>query len=198
MTDKRPPLDKKISSKDFKEFYWMKAELQSFCKSESIPQTGSKIELAERIIQYLETGTNPEIKKTTKRSLSKFDWQNEELSLKTVITDNYKNTENVREFFSKHLGSSFKFNVKFMQWMKSNLGKTLGDAINAWKEIKMQNKLSTTKKDIAPQFEYNTYLRDFLLANPTMSRSIGIKLWKIKKTMRGNNVYQKADLKFLE
>jgi len=81
--------------------------------------------------------------------------------------------------------------------MKSNHGKTLQDAIIEWKRIKAEKKNNKKKKDIAPQFEYNTYLRDFLEDNPNLNREDGIKLWKVKKSMRGDNVYEKEDLKFL-
>jgi len=88
--------------------------------------------------------------------------------------------------------------VKFMNWIKANNGKTLADAIEAWKQIKKNQKENTQPKKIAPQFEYNTYLRDFCLDNPELKRSVGIQLWNIKKTLRGTNAYSKADLKLLK
>jgi hypothetical protein len=116
----------------------------------------------------------------------------------TKITDNYKNTENVRKFFDQQIGEHFKFNVRFMNWMKVNSGKTLQEAIEEWKRIKSEIKTTTKPKEIAPQFEYKTYLRDFLLDNPHAKREEGIKLWKIKKSMRGDNKYTKSDLKLIE
>lgn len=193
----RPPLDKNISIPDFKDFYWLKAELISFCKRNKLPSSGSKQELNEVIIQFL--SGSPTLKKTKKRQTpsSNFDWRRETLHMSTIITDNYSNTENVRHFFQEQLGQSFKFNVAFMNWMKSNKGKTLGDAIHAWKNIKEQQKSQTGPKDIAPQFEYNRYLRDFLADNPSLDRQVGITLWKIKKSKRGTNAYERKDLQWL-
>jgi len=194
--DKRPQLTKKISIQDFKDFYWLKEELIAFCKTEALQRTGSKIEIATRIEQYLKTGEKIKDKPKQAKS-SKFDWNTAPLTLQTVITDNYKNSENVRQFFTNQLGTSFKFNVVFMNWMKANVGKTLQEAVQAWEEIREAKKANKKPKDIAPQFEYNTYLRDFLAANPDKSRSVGITLWKIKKARRGDNIYKKSDLKLL-
>ncbi len=193
--DKRPDLNKNITVKDFQDFYWLKSELVDFCRSEGLSTTGSKIEIAQRISHYLQTGEKQKPQKS--RPIATFDWNTEALTLSTVITDNYKSSENVRVFFKQHLGENFKFNVPFMDWMKANVGKTLGDAISQYAEIVTQRK-STPHKKIAPQFEYNTYLRDFLKDNPGSSRSVGIKLWKIKRSMRGDNVYSRKDLEFLD
>lgn len=81
-----------------------------------------------------------------------------------------------------------------MNWMKSNTGESLETAINKYLEINAASKSNKTLKNIAPQFEYNTYLRDFLAANPGKPRSHGIQLWKIKKSMRGPNKNIPTDL----
>ena len=63
--DKRPVLNKEISVEDYKNFYWYKEELIEFCRSENISKSGGKIELANRIIQYLQTGEEKNSKKKT-------------------------------------------------------------------------------------------------------------------------------------
>jgi len=197
--EKRPTLNREISDIDFLQFYWLKEELVRFCRDEGLKTTGGKTEISLRIENYLKTGIK-EVEQLNKRRKpkSKFDWNNELLSLETLITDNYKNTENVRFFFQNEIDGRFKFNVKFMNWMKSNSGKTLKDAIIEWKRIKFEGKNTKTPKEIEPQFEYNTYLRDFLADNQNAKIGDGIKLWKLKKQLRGDNKYQKADLKLFE
>lgn len=197
--DNRPNLNRGISINDFLEFYWLKEELIEFCRAEGLKTTGGKIDISLRIENYLNTGQMELIPLNKKiRPKSNFDWKNELLSLETEITDNYKNTENVRLFFQNEIGRSFKFNVKFMNWMKSNSGKTLKDAIVEWGLISVERKNTTKLKEIAPQFEYNTYLRDFLADNPNAKRQEGIILWKIKRSLRGDNKYRKDDLKLIE
>ena len=195
--DTRPILNKTISIKDLKEFYWLKEELVKFCRIEGLKTTGGKIEITKRIENYLRTGEK-NLKREHIKKISKFDWQTENLTLQTTITDNYKNTENVRKFFIDRIGKHFKFNVEFMNWMKINTGKNLKDAIYQWKFIYSESKNSKAPKKIAPQFEYNKYLRDFLADNPNLKRDVGINLWKIKKSLRGNNKYSKEDLNLID
>ena len=196
--DRRPELNKNISIEDFREFYWLKAELVQFCKKEGLSKQGGKIQIANRIEDYLKTGKKDRnLAKKGRKPISRFNWKIEELSLKTLITDNYKNTENVRSFFQKQVGKKFKFHVPFMNWMKQNTGKTLDDAVNKWKAIELENKDNKHRKEIAPQFEYNRYIRDFLQENPHKTKKVAIQVWKIKRSMRGDNVYRKSDLKLL-
>ena len=84
-----------------------------------------------------------------------------------------------------------------MNWMKANVGKTLGDAIVAWKAIQEEKK-NKVPKSIAPQFEYNTYIRDFLADNPTASTATAIQYWNSKRKLRGDKGYKKSDLGLLK
>ena len=163
-----------------------------------INSSGGKIEISNRIINFLETGVVIKISSKRKaKPFSNFDWKNGKLSIDSLITDNYKNTENVRGFFKKQIGSHFKFNTIFMNWMKSNIGKTLGEAISEWNRIFELRKSKTYKTNIAPQFEYNTYIREFHAHNPSLSNKDAIKCWKVKKSRSGQNKYEGTDLAFL-
>lgn len=81
----RPTLTKSISLEDFQNYYWLKAELQTFCREHDFPASGSKIEITERISHYLNTGKilkNSSVQKVSKAPLSYKD-----LSLQTIITN---------------------------------------------------------------------------------------------------------------
>jgi hypothetical protein len=67
-----------------------------------------------------------------KRMKQAFDWHGAPLSLNTRITDDYRNTQNVRRFFRSQLGDDFHFTVEFIGWMKQNPGKTLKAAVLEW------------------------------------------------------------------
>lgn len=192
MTNKiRPTLETDITIHDFSNFYWLKEELTSFCRKHKLPSSGSKEQLYNRILEYLRLGiiSKPELQTKT---ISKFDWNNEYLSLKTIITDNYRNTENVRKFMIDNIGVHFKFNTMFMKWMKSNIGRTLAEAIVEWQNIHKERK--NNKSTIAPQFEYNTYIRDFLNDNLSMTLKDAISYWNIKKNQEGSTKYSQEDL----
>ena len=195
MIDKRPALNRHISLTDFRDFYWLKNELISFCKENGFVCSGDKIEITNRIIYFLETGQKPpKQKNNSKKPVSKFDWNKEILTHDTIITDNYRNTENVRSFFTKEIGNHFKFNVLFCNWMKQNLGKNLKDAIEKWDEIYLLKKDKNYESEIGSQFEYNAYMRDFLKDNKNMSFSDAKKYWMLKKQKRGSKKYIKEDL----
>jgi len=191
--DKRPKLDKNISESDFKEFYWLKEELVNFCRFVGILTSGSKTELEGRIIRFLNSSIIEKPKRKTK-ALSTFNWREEPLTRETHITDNYKNNQNVRRFFTEQIGKRFRFNIAFMDWMKANVGKTLGNAVDAWLEIEELKKMRTEPKKILPHLQYNRYVRDFLADNPEKSMQDAIKHWKVKKSKRGDNLYHREDL----
>jgi len=118
----RPKLDKYISLPDFYDYYWLKEELVTFGKTIGVDTSGSKMDIAQRIAHYIQTGYEQEITNLTKHSqTSKFDCNSEVLLPETVLTDNYRNIEHVRRFFLEQIGDHFSFNVLFMKWAKEIL-----------------------------------------------------------------------------
>lgn len=171
-----------VSPADFKSRYWLKKELITFCREKGINTSGGKIEIAHRILAFLEKGEV--IKKPISQGKpiqSKFDWKNSSLTTSTIITDSYKNTEQVRKFFKSHIGEHFHFNTYFMQWMKENVGLTLHDAAAEWERLAAFKKSKNYNSDIAPQFEYNQFMRDYFQANPGKTIHNAISAWKFKR-----------------
>lgn len=64
--------------------------------------------------------------------MSKFDWHSDPITRSTPVTENYKNTQNVRRFLRAHCGNAFKFDRPFMAWIKNGNDKTMGDVANEW------------------------------------------------------------------
>src|SRR5699024_10231391 len=159
----RPNLTKKINVESFKDFYWLKVELQSFCRENDISTSGSKLEIADRIEVFLLTG---EIKKPIrKRKLNAKAEKQDELSLDTVITENHRCSQDVRAFFKRNI-PKFHFSTHIQNYFKNNIGKTYRDVMDAWFEEEERKKDPSYKKKIAPQFEYNQFIRDFF-SDPT-------------------------------
>jgi hypothetical protein len=63
----------------------------------------------------------------------KFDWHSALLTRTTIIDSNYKNTQNVRRFMVAQCGENFRFNRKFMDWIRDDTPKNLGDVVDEWK-----------------------------------------------------------------
>ncbi len=186
----RPPLTAELTSEEFKEYYFLKEELKDFLRSEGLKISGSKSDLEKRIIYYLDTGKSLDFQKKDKTP-QKCD---EKISLDSKIGENFKCSEDKREFFEGEIGKGFKFKVKFQKWLKSNPQKTYKDAIDAYYEI--QN--SKEKPQIGRQFQYNQYIRDFFDDNKDKSLDDAIKCWKYKKSLKGHNKYEKSDLEALK
>ena len=198
-TNTRPQLTKDLKSEDFKEYYFLKEELKDFCKKEGLKVSGSKNQLEERIIYYLDTGKSLDNSRSIKnknnysKSNSNKATTSEEITLDSILGENFKCSEDKREFFEKEIGKGFKFKVKFQKWLKSNPDKTYKDAINAYH--KLQNSKEKTKID--KQFQYNQYIRDFFKDNEDKTLNDAIKCWNYKKSLKGHNKYEKSDLDIL-
>ncbi len=198
-TNTRPQLTKDLKSEDFKEYYFLKEELKDFCKKEGLKVSGSKNQLEKRIIYYLDTGKSLDNSRSIKnknnysKSNSNKSLTSEEIALDSILGENFKCSEDKREFFEKEIGKGFKFKVKFQKWLKANPDKTYQDAINAYYEI--QN--SKEKTEIEKQFQYNQYIRDFFKDNDDKTLKDAIKCWNYKKSLKGHNKYEKSDLDIL-
>ena len=185
----RPNLNEKLDGETFRTFYYLKKELIDFCRENNLPVSGGKIELTDRIAYFLDTGKV--LKTSTKRKTTKdvgFITEN------TLIESNIVCSEKHRAFFKEKIGKSFSFNVLFQKWLKSNAGKTYGDAINAYYQILEEKKKGKTTIDKQFEYEYNTYIRDFFEDNQGRSLDEAIICWKYKKSLQGHNRYEKSDL----
>ena len=198
-TNTRPQLTKDLKSAEFKEYYFLKEELKDFCKKEGLKVSGSKNQLEERIIYYLDTGKSLdnsrsiENKNNYSKSNSNKATTYEEITLDSILGENFKCSEDKREFFEKEIGKGFKFKVKFQKWLKANPDKTYRDAVDAYYELQNSNE----KTKIDKQFQYNQYIRDFFDDNDDKTLNDAIKCWKYKKSIKGHNKYEKSDLDIL-
>lgn len=184
---KRPDLDTRLDSKTFKEYYYLKEELIDFCRKNDLQTTGGKLELAERISDFLDTGV-----KSYKTHNNKKTKIVDDITLDTLIEENFVCSEKHRAFFKEKIGKSFSFNVQFQKWLKANAGKTYQNSIEAYYQILEDKK--NNKTTIDKQFEYNTYIRDFFEDNKGKTLDDAIRCWKYKKSLQGHNKYEKSDL----
>lgn len=187
----RPVLNKDLDSKTFREFYYLKEELVVFCRQNDLPASGGKMEIADRIAYFLDTG-----KILTPLTVKKKVRVIADINEDTRIESNFVCSEKHREFFKEQIGSTFSFNVPFQKWLKANAGKTYKEAIMAYYEILEHKKKGKTSID--KQFEYNTYIRDFFGDNQGKSLEEAIICWKYKKKLPGHNGYEKSDLVALD
>nr|WP_318540569.1 DUF6434 domain-containing protein [Terribacillus saccharophilus] len=177
----RPELTRITNADDFLNYYWLKEELVQFCRENELPVSGSKMEITARIESFLRDGLieKPKQKQSRRKKRSK-----EPLSRSTVITEDHRCSQDVRAFFKQEIGEHFHFSTYIQDYFRANIGKTYEDAINAWHEEQTRKQDPAYKKDIAPQFEYNRFIREFF-SNPInkgKSRSQAVEAWNKKKS----------------
>ena len=61
----RPVLHKKLDIEEFENYYWLKEELQAFCRDNGLSTAGAKHDITERIAVFLKTGER--LKTTTRK-----------------------------------------------------------------------------------------------------------------------------------
>ena len=186
----RPDLEKNMDADLFLSFYYLKEELIDFCRLNRLSTQGGKIEITDRIAHFLRTGERKQY--TVKRAVQRKRTLSE-LSLNSIIEKNIKCSEVHRTFFKNQIGPTFRFNVRFQNWLKENSGKKYSDAIEAYQNI--LNDKTPTKID--RRFEYNTYIRDFFDDNKNLNLQQAISCWKFKKSQPGHNKYEQRDLESL-
>lgn len=193
--ESRPPIERVPTGAELRRWYWRKDELVAEARRRGLKTSGGKFLILDRIAHCLDTGETVFPGDVRVAPRSKFDWHSEPLTPETVITDSYKNSQNVRRFFKAQLGDGFKFNIAFMEWMRRNTGKTLADACVAYREIRAAEK--DTPATIPDHNQFNRYTRDFLEDNPNMSMSDVRRVWALKIKLpseTGRHVYERSDL----
>jgi hypothetical protein len=167
----RPPLTEKTSAADFRAYYWLKAELVTFCRAVGLSTAGGKQEIADRIGEFLESGKREAPPVSNQKATGKMP---EHFTRETVIGLNWRCSESLRAFFSAETGKPFKFNQVMRDLVQSGQGKTLGEALDTWRSANE----SAERTQIAPQFEYNRHMRAYHEAHPEATREDAIKAWK--------------------
>lgn len=131
----RLDLNEKLDGETFRSYYYLKKELVDFCRENNLPVSGGKVELTDRIACFLDTG---KVLETSAKRKATIDVGL--ITENTRIESNIVCSEKHRAFFKEKIGKSFSFNVLFQKWLKSNAGKTYGDAIHAYYQILEEKK----------------------------------------------------------
>lgn len=194
--DIKPDIQTITSGAELQRWYWRKSDLVAHARFLGLKTGSGKFTILQRIAHFLDTGERDAPSDQVTKSTSRFDWQNETLSRATIITDNYKNSQNVRAFFHTEIGPDFKFTIALMDWMKDNIGRTLGDACQACLAIRAQENTPGFKTKIKSHNQFNQYTRDFLADNPQMGMTEVRKTWALKISQPsddGRHVYKPSD-----
>lgn len=197
MAEERPDPETITTAAELRRWYWQKDELVPLARYHGVKTTGGKFTILDRVAYFLETGDRKFPGDVKAKITSKFDWHSAVLRPETIITDSYKNTQNVRRFFQAHVNPNFKFNIAMMDWMKANCGKTLSDAIEAYLTLTQQARAPGYQTRIRDHNQFNQYTRDFLAANPAATLDEVRRVWTLKRALPmddGRHRYDPRDL----
>ncbi|MEM9669892.1 MAG: DUF6434 domain-containing protein [Pseudomonadota bacterium] len=196
----RPEFDPAMSHEAFERWYWPKAALTQICEQLQLSKAGSKAELRARIALHLEDpdATPP---KLPRRPKDGFNWGKAELTSATVITPSVTFGPNVRGFFKREIGKAFVCHSDFMDWVRSNVGATLSDAIDAWHMLERRKDDPAFRREIAEHNNFLQYLRDFADTLPDHTLDEAKTCWdqkKIRPAHDGKVIFERTDFRFLK
>ncbi len=194
----RPALDDIDDAAEFLDWYWLKEELADYCRRAGLPVSGAKADLRARIRHFLETGETLATPAGLRRAPSKTKWSKATLTPETIIDESISFGPNVRGFFTQQIGAGFSCTSEFMAWVKSNPGRTLADAVDHWQALEARKSDPAFRREIAPDNQYNRYVRAFFDDNPDADMKTARACWLAKSRRRGRPVYARSDLGLIE
>ncbi|HPH97808.1 MAG TPA: DUF6434 domain-containing protein [Anaerolineaceae bacterium] len=168
----RPVLNKDLSAVDFTQYYWLKEELVSFCRQAGLSTAGSKQELSGRIQRFLEGGqaAAPQTASAAPQRGS----MPRHFNRQSVIGEGWRCSQALRQFFQQEIGKTFHFDGVMRDFIHQGVGRTLDEAITAWKTAQM----NPEKKEIGSQFEYNRHMRTYFQTHPGATPQEARQAWK--------------------
>lgn len=189
----RPDITAITAGANLKRWYWLKDELAAEARRRGLKYSGGEFVILDRLAHFLDTGETSLPSDDRPRPKSKFDWHSADLTPETIITDSYKNSQNVRRFFKAEVGDGFKFTIGFMDWIRLNHGATLADAVAEYQRIMTTGE----KAPIRAHNQFNQYTVDFLEDNPGAGMAEVRRVWALKRALPsedGRHVYDPSDL----
>ncbi|MEO1745113.1 MAG: DUF6434 domain-containing protein [Pseudomonadota bacterium] len=194
----RPPIETIETGAALKDWYWLKDEIVAYARVIGVSPAGQKFDIIDRVAHFLDTGERrkPSEEKPTPQK-TETEWHKMPLTRETVIDAGYRNNQNVRRFFKAEIDKRFSFNIEFMNWMKANTGKTLGDAVDEWLAIEAKRKAGVRAK-IPHHNQFNAYVQAFFDDNPDRSMDDARHFWKLKRSLPGHNRYERSDLELTD
>ena len=172
----RPALDSTLSASKFSAWYWLKAELQTYCRAQGLPMGGSKADLAQRVGAHL-GGTLASIAVQGNLPKAKLP---EALHLHTVIQPGWALSHGLRRFFVSQVGEAFRFNQPLRALFQNPQGQTLGQAVDLYLQIRHQ------RRPIGAQFQFNQHMRDYFAQHPDATRDQALRAWREKRETAGS------------
>lgn len=193
----RPQFDAKMTSEVFVSFYWYKTELEQICREYKLPSYGTKAELTDYIVKFLDGVPSSNIKSVRKirRDTSK-KLQSMDIGLNTkLLNSGFSLNKEARKFFEDYYNvPKFSFRksmaIKMRDVEKNGDTKaTVADLIHV---IENEEKDITHSKE-EQTYQWNNFVRDFM--NDELSKKykdpmkVAAILWKLVRNSNQEKKY---------
>ena len=165
----RPTLDARLDPHLFRDHYWLKSELAAFCRSQGLRTDGPKTILAHRVEASLR-GEPPASEPAPRRNTA----MPATFTRSTVIGPGWRCSQDLRAFFTAEMGRPFHFDGVMRARIHDGFGVTLGQILDE----AVCGVRSVSTSEIAPQFEYNRFVRAFRAASPGARHQQVVTAWR--------------------
>ncbi len=166
----KPGLSPELSVETFRDHYWLKSELEAFCRSQGLSAYGGKRLLEARIDALLRGAEQPQEPQPQPRSGS----MPSVMTRDTVIRDGWRCSQALRGFIESEIGRKVQFNAHLRALVHDGAGRTLGAVLEDW----LAARGGAGPGGIAPQFEYNRFVRALHLAAPGAGHAAVVAEWR--------------------
>ncbi|MDF1678042.1 MAG: SAP domain-containing protein [Legionellaceae bacterium] len=186
------PLTVTLAPDIFRQHYYDKKTLITFCRSVGIRTTGLKNDLSDRIDQFLRTGEIPQVSVYKKGGKP-----DSELGLGLDMpVIHYKSDLKTRAFFQKHIPEFTGFSAQVQKWVKSRLAQsdvfTYGEIVEEHKAyLKNKRHAATQGKAIKvahDSCQFNQFQIDYAYDDDFKIHSIR-EAWKLVRNSAGEKKY---------
>ena len=186
---RRPPtLDPSIGLEEFRETYWMKADLVRFLRELGLPTDGAKPELEARIERRIRG--EPEPPRCRRSAVSGRD-SDRPLTRETPVV-NDKSDAATRAFFRREIGPEFHFTWHVNQFRQRHEGLTYGDLVDEWRAERDRRRDPSYRARLARHGKWNRFVRDFFADPANRGRTIAdaAARWRVVKETPGDHRYR--------
>jgi hypothetical protein len=185
----KPKLEPGMKRADFRDYYWLKQELEEFARAHAIPTHGNKPALSARIERWLRrlptTDSRPDRPRGSRDS-------ERPLTRRTPVV-HYKSDAATRSFFESQIGPEFHFTYHLNQFRLRNAGLTYGDLVDEWVAERDRRRHDGYRAPIAAHGRYNRFIRAFFADGANTGKSLrdAAAAWNATKNRRGGARYRR-------
>lgn len=181
--------DRNMSGKEFLSFYNYRSDLQKICREMNLPTSGTKADLNERIVAFLDGKPIQNSVRTTNKTIST------PLTLMTRVIDGVKLNADLREFMEKHFQiEKIKFNKSMAVAIRKAKAENDGSIdVQYLCDIYQGTVMIDTSKD-DKSYQWNQFLKDFC-TDPNNAEikdklSVAAEQWQTVKLQSGSKKYR--------